>query len=138
MQMNMGRKKYPPRQACICCEALDLPEAKSHCWVHCFANPKLEVFKPNVHAYLVAQFKHKKLPIPDYLKPSGGDALADTSVILQAYVHDVTTYVGATYQDLADLADQDLAELIGWSGTEKGTTALEQEGIMVFSDDLAL
>ena len=50
--------------------------------------------------------------------------------MLQAYDHDVTTYTGATYQDLA--------ELIGWSGTEEGATALEQEGIMVFSDDLAL
>ena len=70
------------------------------------------------------------MPIPDYLKPSGGDALADTTATLQAYVHDVTTYAGATYQDLA--------ELIGWSGTEEGATALEQEGIMVPSDDLAL
>ena len=50
--------------------------------------------------------------------------------MLQAYVNDVTTYAGATYQDLA--------EWIGWSGTEEGATALEQEGIMVFSDDLAL
>ena len=54
----------------------------------------------------------------------------DTTATLQAYVHDITAYVGATYQDLA--------ELIGWSGTEEGTTALEQEEIMVFSDDLAL
>ena len=130
MQTNTGGKKYPPRQACICCEALCLPEAKTHCWVHCFANPKLEVFKLNVHAYSVAQFKCKKLPIPDYLKLSGGDALANTTATLQVYVHDITTYAGATYQDLA--------ELIGWSGTEEGTTVLEQEGIIVFSNDLAL
>ena len=70
------------------------------------------------------------MPIPDYLKPSGGDVLADTTAMLQAYVHDVTTYAGATYQDLA--------ELIGWSGMDEGANALEQEGIMVFSDDLAL
>ena len=70
------------------------------------------------------------MPIPDYLKPSGGDALADTTTKLQAYVHDVTTYAGATYQDLA--------ELMGWSRMEEGATALEQEGIMVFSDDLVL
>ena len=50
--------------------------------------------------------------------------------MLQSYVHDVTTYARATYQDLA--------QLIGWSGTEEGTTALEQERIMVFSDDLQL
>ena len=50
--------------------------------------------------------------------------------MLQAYVHDVTTYAGATYKDLA--------ELMGWSAMEEGAMALEQEGIMVFSDDLAL
>ena len=49
--------------------------------------------------------------------------------MLQNCVHDVTIYARATYQDLA--------KLIGWSGTEEGTTALEQEGIVVFSDDLA-
>ena len=70
------------------------------------------------------------MPIPDYPKPSGGDTLADTTAMLQAYVHDVTTYAGATYKDLD--------KLIGWSGTEEGATAFEQEGIMVFLDDLAL
>ena len=52
------------------------------------------------------------------------------TAMLQAFVHYVTTYAGAKYQDPA--------ELIGWSGTEEGTMVLEQEGIIVFSDDLAL